>query len=73
MRILTLIVALTISTTCFAATTGAVTHRRQHGLALVAPHCVKGVPCGKTCIAKGKVCHEPAATSAGTPVAHPGY
>jgi hypothetical protein len=21
------------------------------------PHCTKGVPCGKTCIAKGKVCH----------------
>jgi hypothetical protein len=22
------------------------------------PHCVKGVPCGNTCIAKGKVCHK---------------
>jgi hypothetical protein len=23
-----------------------------------APHCTKGVPCGNTCIAKGKVCHK---------------
>jgi hypothetical protein len=22
------------------------------------PHCVKGVPCGNACIAKGKVCHK---------------
>jgi hypothetical protein len=22
-----------------------------------APHCTTGVPCGNTCIAKGKVCH----------------
>ena len=22
------------------------------------PHCTKGVPCGNTCIAKGKVCHK---------------
>ena len=22
-------------------------------------HCTSGVPCGNTCIAKGKVCHKP--------------
>jgi len=25
-----------------------------------APQCKTGVPCGNTCIAKGKVCHKPA-------------
>jgi hypothetical protein len=24
-----------------------------------AHHCTSGVPCGNTCIAKGKVCHKP--------------
>ena len=23
-----------------------------------APHCTTGIPCGSTCIAKGKVCHK---------------
>jgi psiF repeat len=23
------------------------------------PHCTKGKPCGNTCIAKSKVCHQP--------------
>jgi hypothetical protein len=41
-RILALAVAL-------ALTTGAVSN--------AAPQCVKGKPCGNTCIAKGKVCH----------------
>lgn len=27
------------------------------GAAFAAPHCVKGTPCGNTCIAAGKVCH----------------
>jgi hypothetical protein len=29
------------------------------GAAIAAPHCTTGVPCGNTCIAKGKVCHVP--------------
>jgi len=27
--------------------------------AQAAHHCTTGVPCGNTCIAKGKVCHKP--------------
>ena len=27
--------------------------------AVSAPQCKKGVPCGNTCIAKGKICHKP--------------
>ena len=27
--------------------------------ATAAPNCKTGVPCGNTCIAKGKVCHQP--------------
>ena len=28
-------------------------------MATAAPTCKNGVPCGNTCIAKGKVCHKP--------------
>jgi hypothetical protein len=32
---------------------------RQHDLAVtVAPHCKKGKPCGRSCIAVSKVCHK---------------
>lgn len=33
-----------------------------------APNCTKGVPCGNSCIAKGKVCHvgQTAATAGGS-------
>jgi hypothetical protein len=27
--------------------------------AAAAHHCTTGIPCGNTCIAKGKVCHKP--------------
>jgi hypothetical protein len=33
----------------------ACTHARPHPNAI--PHCTHGVPCGHSCIAKGKVCH----------------
>ncbi|MGH7022118.1 MAG: hypothetical protein ACREEB_00855 [Caulobacteraceae bacterium] len=47
------------------AATGMATGRRTHKPAVTAaapgvggPHCTKGKPCGKSCIAMDKVCHK---------------
>jgi hypothetical protein len=58
MRSLALIVALAVIAAFSFPASSSATHRRQHGIeATVQPHCVKGVPCGKHCIPRGKVCH----------------